>query len=542
MQAKMSWSAKTFRRCALDYDIIALISGVKTRFQTKAVRVSRKSSGEKTVRKVKQQQMKLGEVSIADIAFDPRSRDEIPQLLRGLQHIWCTPELREQVFAILQRVVPEGTNPHTGRPGMELWKVLVLGTLRLNCNWDYDKVQEMANQHNTLRQMLGHALLDRSYKYPLQTIRDNVGLLTPAVLDEINQVVVTAGHTLVKKNYAAGLSGRCDSFVVQTDVHFPTDINLLLDAVRKVIELTARLCARQGIDGWRQSRHNFRTIKRLYRRAQQLNRSNSRDEAKRAERQEQIKQAHAAYVAVAEHFVARATGSLRQLRQQHPAQSSILAMLVIEGYIQHARRQIDQVRRRVMQGEAIAHTEKVFSVFEEHTEWIKKGKAGVPQELGLKVCVLEDQYGFLLHHRVMQQHSDAHVALPMVVETQQRYAGLCSCSFDKGFYTPANRQALAQVLEMVVLPAKGKLSSRDTEVEHTREFIRSRKRHSAVESAINALENHGLDRCLDHGLAGFKRYVALAVVARNMQMLGRILQKQELKRLKRCQKPDRLAA
>jgi len=151
------------------------------------------------MREVKKMQMKLGEVNIGDIEFDLRSRDEIPKLLMGLQHIWCTPELREKVFEILEKIVPQGTSAETGRPGMELWKILVLGTLRLNCNWDYDKVQEMANQHSTLRQMLGHAFLDQSYQYPIQTIKDNVRLLTPQGLDEINQVVVKAGHNLVKK-------------------------------------------------------------------------------------------------------------------------------------------------------------------------------------------------------------------------------------------------------------------------------------------------------------------------------------------------------
>lgn len=151
------------------------------------------------MRKIKEFQMKLGEIDISQIEFDMRSRDEIPKLLMGLQYIWCTPELRQKVFTILEKLVPEGRNPNTGRPGMELWKILALGTLRLNCNWDYDKVMEMANEHKTLRQMMGHAIFDNDYKYKLQTIIDNVALLTPEVLDEINQLVVNAGHNLVKK-------------------------------------------------------------------------------------------------------------------------------------------------------------------------------------------------------------------------------------------------------------------------------------------------------------------------------------------------------
>ena len=152
------------------------------------------------MRKVMESQMKFGEVDISKIEFDLRSRDEIPKLLMGLQYIYCTPKLRDEVFQILEEIVPEGTDSDNGRPGMLLWKILVLGTLRLNCNWDYDKVKEIADNHKTLRQMLGHGDFEEDdYKYPIQTIKDNVSLLTPEVLDKINQVVVKAGHNLVKK-------------------------------------------------------------------------------------------------------------------------------------------------------------------------------------------------------------------------------------------------------------------------------------------------------------------------------------------------------
>lgn len=152
------------------------------------------------MRKVMESQMKFGEVDISKIEFDLRSRDEIPKLLMGLQYIYCTPETRDEVFQILEEIVPEGTDSDNGRPGMLLWKILVLGTLRLNCNWDYDKVKEIADNHKTLRRMLGHGDFEEDdYQYPIQTIKDNVSLLTPGVLDKINQVVVKAGHNLVKK-------------------------------------------------------------------------------------------------------------------------------------------------------------------------------------------------------------------------------------------------------------------------------------------------------------------------------------------------------
>ena len=213
--------------------------------------------------------------------------------------------------------------------------------------------------------------------------------------------------------------------------------------------------------------------------------------------------------------------------------SQDLRLSVVEQYIGHAQRQIDQIRRRVVLDEKIAHEEKVFSIFEPHTEWLSKGKAGVPQELGLMVCVLKDQYGFILYHQVLEQQTDDKVAVAMAQGATDRFANLAGCSFDKGFYSPDNQRELANILDYVIVPKKGRLSAKDKEIQQSQEFVESRRKHSAVESSINALENHGLDRCLDHGLHGFKRYVALSVLARNIQILGHLIQQKELKRQKR---------
>ena len=154
-------------------------------------------------------------------------------------------------------------------------------------------------------------------------------------------------------------------------------------------------------------------------------------------------------------------------------------------------------------------------------------------ELGLRVAVVEDQHGFILHHQVMEKTTDDRIAVAIVHETKARFPELSSVSFDKGFHSPQNQADLKESLDRVVLPKKGKLSKADQTREQDPEFIRLRRKHSAVESAINALEVHGLDQCPDHGIDGFKRYVALAVVARNVQRLGAVLRKQEQEKEKR---------
>ena len=488
------------------------------------------------MRTVLSAQMSIGQTDIANIELDLSSRDDIPQILQGLQYIYTTPALREAVFGILEELVPKKASADgeavvrtdTGRPGMDQWKILVLGTLRLGLNSDYDRILELANQHRTIREMLGHGLLDEDETYSLQTLKDNLTLFTPELLDRINQEVVRAGHGLVNQAPEAGLSGRCDSFVVETDIHFPTDISLLYDAIRVMIRLCAVLCQDFGLPGWRHHQFNIRQFKKQYRKVQKLKHSTSKNEAKRHAKETAIREAHEDYLKLAEHFLNRARTSRDHLNQDCGVPLTLLEEL--QTFMDDTERQMAQIRRRVIEGEKIPHGEKVFSLFERHTEWISKGKAGVPVELGLRVCILEDTLGFILHHQVMQQETDDKVAVEMVTDAQQRFSNLTVCSFDKGFHSSQNQSELKAVLERVVLPKKGRLSKVDKEREYSEEFIASRHQHSAVESAINALEVHGLDKCPDHGIIGFKRYVALAVLARNIQKLGAIKRNLERER------------
>jgi hypothetical protein len=328
--------------------------------------------------------------------------------------------------------------------------------------------------------------------------------------------------------------------VVETDVHFPTDINLLLDAIRKVIEISAELSSTYKLPGWRQHLYHQRQFKRQYRKVQRLKHSTSKDEVKQQQKEQEIKDAHRAYLDLAEGYLTRAEHTRQQIGSYDPLTVAWLSAL--DNFMGHARRQIDQIDRRVLRGEHIPHGEKVFSLFQPHTEWISKGKAGVPVELGLRVCIMEDQYRFILHHRVMVKTTDDKVAFAMVGETKQKFPTLRAVSMDKGFYSPANQEVLKQRLECVVLPKKGKLSQVDKARESDPEFANLRKQHSAVESAINALEVHGLDKCPDHGLHGFKRYIAMAVVARNIQRLGAVLRQQEKEAAQRKRGPYKKAA
>jgi hypothetical protein len=499
------------------------------------------------MRVVQNVQMQIGEVDVSKVKFDLKSRDDIPKILRGLQHLYLDLGLRAKLFELLEAQIAPKVDKRNGRPGMTLWSIFVCGVVRLDLNIDYDRLQELVNHHNTLREMLGHAAFDDE-QYHYQTLKDNVSLFTPELLDEINQLIVDGGHVLVKKKENEALRGRCDSFVVETNVHYPTDINLLYDAMRKVITLTAQWCEQQEVSDWRQHQYNVGHLKRLMRKAQNKKRSKAQSDEQKKKNEALCIEAHQAYLEVAERYLDKAQATLAKLAQSGRDEFAVLRKLEIEGFVRHAIRQIDQTKRRVILGEVIPHAEKVFSIFEPHTEWVSKGKAGVAVELGIKVCILEDQHQFILHHEVMQQTMDDQVTVSMVRETKKRFANLNACSFDKGFHSPDNQLALKDQLELVALPRKGKLSQIAKAAEQSDAFIKARRSHSAVESAINALEVHGLDMCPDHGIGGFKRYVALAVVARNIHRIGAILCQQEQKREHRRQKyrncapPDKRAA
>jgi transposase, IS5 family len=491
------------------------------------------------MRKIFERQLKIGQMPIEEIEIDVKSRDELPKLLQGLQAIYENKEVMEKVGRILLKLIPDNVDPKKGRKGMDLWTILVLGCVRLCCNFDYDKLKEVADNHYTLRQMLGHTPLEFDVKYPLQTLKDNIMKFTEEVLNEINTVVVLMGHEIFRIKDKA-IHAACDSFVVELHVHFPTDINLLWDALRKTMTLTMRLCDDLNIKGWREGESNLKKIKKQFLKIQRMKHSSSKDPAKKQQRDELIIDSHLQYLKMALCVIEKARYALENIETADFVVD--LRIKQIAKFIRDAEYQISLIERRVVNGESIPHHEKVFSIFQQHVEWISKGKSGKPVELGLRVCVVKDQFGLILHHRVMQNETDDKVAVPIMEESLELFPNISSCSFDKGYHSPDNQERLAELLDDVYMRRKGRLSAINKVIEQSPEFREAQRKHSSVESAISALDNHGLDRCRDHGVEGFKRYVALGVLARNIQIIGHALQQKELKKEQRRRKKLALAA
>ncbi|MCZ7636848.1 MAG: hypothetical protein M5U12_12865 [Verrucomicrobia bacterium] len=174
----------------------------------------------------------------------------------------------------------------------------------------------------------------------------------------------------------------------------------------------------------------------------------------------------------------------------------------------------------------------MYSLFEPHTEWITKGKQRPSVELGHRLLVGSDQHGLIQDYAVLIGEVDVDQSVPVADRLLGRYGvgAIASLSFDKGFTRAADRALLELYIPQVVMPKRGRKNAAEAAAESTKQFVALRRQHSAVESDIAALEHHGLDRCLDVGLAAYERYVGYGVLAFNLHQIGRELLEQARRR------------
>jgi hypothetical protein len=484
-----------------------------------------------------QSQPDLQITPIEKIRLPLKSRDELPPILAGLQWIWMHPTLKAEIFALLEAKILAGKQA-TGRTGMDLWQILVLGVVRLGLDADWDRMEHIANYDTLVRQMLGVPATpwgENAKVFGHQTLRDNVALLDDELLQAINARIAAAGRAVFAKKDGAPLAAlevKVDSYVLETDVHFPTDLNLLWDAGRKCVDLVEGLLASgYALPGWRKFKQWRRQLKACERAASQIvYRGGPNKEAR-------VQAAVRAYLAVGRALSAKVQQSLLGLC----GEAVDLARWERLAYF-HARldQHLDLVDRRLLREETIPAHEKVFSLFEPHTEWIQKGKQRPNVELGHKLLIATDQHQLIQDYAVLHRAAEVDQSVPVADRLLGRYGAgsVASLSFDKGFTRAEDRELLSLYIPHVVMPKRGKKNVAETERESGKTFVALRRQHSAVESQINSLEHHGLNRCLDMGLAGYLRYVGCGVMSYNLHVIGREL----LRRQREREEPLALAA
>ena len=466
------------------------------------------------MRKRFEAQLTLGSIPINEIELPTKSRDEFPAFLRAMQYVYTNEELSCRIFNLLETTIC--TTKPTGRPGMDLWSIFVLAGARLCLNADYDRLHYLSNQDNLLRQMLGvHDGIVRGRQFDRQTIIDNVQLLNDETLREINLVIVAAGHGLLKKKETAALHIKIDSFVTEANVHFPTDYNLLWDSGRKCLDVLSKLMeyADSYCSGWRKIDFWRRQLKN---KMLTLSRSTV-DRSKN--REERIAKAANEYLRIARTL----SSKLHIIKQIVPTTLEQYALLYdLDYYLQMLDKHIDLLDRRLLKGESIPHEEKIFSIFEPWVEWICKGKAHKPVELGKRTCIASDQWHFIVDWWVADHQQDNLLLLPAMDRIRRNFE-ISRCSGDKSFFSKTDIDIMELFDIKTVIPKKGKRNQAELQRENDPTFIKARHEHSAIESNINELEHRGLNRCPDKGIKGMHRYVGLAVIAYNLRRIGQIL-------------------
>jgi hypothetical protein len=481
------------------------------------------------------QEIELGRLLISETPIMPKSRHETPALVASLIAIYKNEEYSNKIFDILEDKIMKGKK-RTGRLGLNLWQIFVLAELRLTTNSCYDTVHFMVNTNSVIRQLLGIESKDGfpQEEISYQRIKDNVRLLDEDTLKKINAIIVDFGHKEVfKKKEMAPLCLKTDSYVVESNVHFPTDYNLLWDSSRKCLDvMTWFMQKNAGLSGWRKLKDWRKSLKSMSRVVGKTSGSGGKN------KQERLEKVVREYLIKGRTLVTKIKSTIPNIPIVNIQELSQIMML--EEYIKLVEKHIDLLERRIIKKEIIPHSEKLFSIFEQYTEWITKGKKRPNVEFGKRLSITTDQYGLIVDYEIQEERTDSEVVLDISVRVLKAYE-VKTWSFDKGYWNPVMKSLLDEEVAMVIMPKKGKRNKVQEEEETNSTYKKIRKKHSAVESNVNELEHRGLDRCPDRGYHGYKRYIGMGIVSYNLHRVGKKLLAIELDKQKAVEKQKKYA-
>ena len=454
------------------------------------------------------------QLSFADLELRSQ-RIQLDPLLQGiLGFLDDHAALVEQVRLDLVRGLK---NPNTGRNGITPSQALRSLILMRVKNWDYRELRERINDGYTLR---GFTDFDSQPVPQHDAFNRAFNRITPATMKAINQAAVQAA---VQLDLEDGKQLRVDTTVVETNIHFPTDATLLWDTVRAVTRRVEDLheILPRGVQGFtnrtRSARRRMQALERmtaqerhtqqepLYRELLRITGQvldNARQVVKKAARVKGID------------VLARAM--VDQLRQQ------------ITGYCELGDRVIDQTRRRVIEGEEVPAGEKVYSIFESHTDLIKRGKQRKPLEFGHKVFLAESAQGLITDYQVLEGNpADSNQVQASLGRHQQifqrppeLYAG------DRGFYSADNIDDCQQAgVSHVCIPQRGGQKTAEREAfERSPAFKKGQRFRAGIEGRISVLfRGRGMKRCRAAGRERFEVLVGAAVLANNLLRIADLL-------------------
>jgi IS5 family transposase len=462
------------------------------------------------------------QINFADIEFLTQGIDLDPILKRMSDFLDDQPKIFERVRRDLQRGLKK---PDTGRTAMTPSQVLRSLILMRVKNWDYRELSERIADGYTLRRFTGF----NSQRVPKHDAFNRAfNKLRPQTLQALNDLVLKAAVDLGLED---GKRLRVDTTVTETDIHHPTDNTLLWDVVRVLTRLIGRLgkVLPKGID-------NFSNRTRCARRRMQ---EIQRMTARQRPTQQKAKYRH--LIGITQQVVHNARGVLEKTKDQcavDPMDDIIIGELrrKIDHYCQLGGHVIDQSRRRVLEGEQVATEEKIYSIFETHTDLIKRGKIQKPIEFGHKIFLAESARGLITQYRVLEGNPPDHVHVKPSLERHQETFGWAPAwySSDRGFFSDENIKACPQV-KLVCIPQRGgKRTSERQAFERSPEFKKGQRFRAGIEGRISVLfRGRGMKRCLAEGRDRFEVLIGAAVLTNNLMNIAHLLN-QKQKRLRRA--------
>jgi IS5 family transposase len=442
-----------------------------------------------------------------------------------LQSISDFLDRHEEKIETVRRDLERGLKkPATGRRGLTPQQVLRSLILMRIKNWNYRELRERIADGYTLRQFTDF------YCQPVpkhDAFNRAVNRLTPQTLRAVNELVVQAAVDLGLED---GQKLRVDSTVVQTDIHHPTDNTLLWDVVRVITRLIGCIAEAvpQRIPGFRNRRRAAR------RRMQEIQRMTPK------ERHERQTEKYRRLIGITEEVVNSVRKGLQQIRK---GRGKDLAADVaigelrkeIDHYCELGDRVIDQARRRVLQGEQVPNAEKIYSIFETHTDLIKRGKVLTPVEFGHKVFLAESAQGLITQYEVLRGNPGDDQQVESSLKRHQENFGRAPelYSSDRGFFSENNVKSCKQKgVKVVCIPQRGgKKTAKREAYEKSPDFKKGQRFRAGIEGRISVLfRGRGMKRCLAEGRQRFEALVGAAVLANNLMRIANMLSKRSSRR------------
>jgi IS5 family transposase len=412
-------------------------------------------------------------------------------------------------------------HPYTltrGRHSTPVEVILRMLVVKHLYNWSYEETERFVSDSITLRQFC------RLY---LQRMPDDTtlikwaGLIQPETLHRLLEHVVAIAHRL---KVTRGRKLRTDGTVVETNIHHPTDSGLLVDGVRVLSRILQRarqvIASAAGTSGQvakKMFRNRLRSARSV---AREISRATRRGTEETAER---CRRAYQKLVSVTQASVKQAQQVVALLQEAATREAQELSKQ-LEHFIPLVEQSVQQAVRRVIKGEKVPASEKIVSIFEPHTDIIRRGKKGRPVEFGHKVWLDEVDGGIVTDYRVLEGNPNDQSQWEPSLRRHQTlfHRPPDQASGDRGLYSPQN-EALGKRMGVrrLILPKPGYRSSARKQLEQQRWFRRGRRYHQGIEGRISVLKRrHGLDRCLYHGDEGFQRWVGWGIIAHDLLVIG----------------------